>query len=174
MPWVIGIEDLADAVRLLRVLQMVRQYLFADANGKRTAPVNRAYYQRVDVIEDRRVGVRDLVLRFLAPQIEDARQLIEADADAAVIVIDRRQVVRQRGVDRRKIGKGPHTYFIGAERDHRRRRNAVERDHHGNVVAVLPEQVDYAQRRHSRAAVRFDKERDLLLFSQMAQQRVKR
>src|SRR5262245_19409313 len=112
MPWVIGIEDLADAIRLLRVFQMVRQYFSADANGKRTASVDRAYYQRVDVIEDGRIGVRDFVLRFLAPQVENARQLIEADADAAVIVIDRRQVVRQRGVDRRKIGEGPHAYLI--------------------------------------------------------------
>ena len=50
------------------------------------------------------------------PLIEahDSMQFILADADAVIVAIDRRKIVRQRGVHGRELSDGSHQDFVGA------------------------------------------------------------
>ncbi len=76
----------------------------------------------------------------------------------------------QRRVDGGKLRERAHENAICAKRKHGCRRLALQRRKHGQMLHILAQEIDHAQRSLSRAAVRLHKERQAVDLAEFAQQ----
>jgi hypothetical protein len=174
---VFGVQRRRNPLHHCLVINVIGQQFAAEHDGQRLCTVNRTNHQRVNILEQRLVGVLgvvSLLALLVTPQPDHPVELVQTDVHTVIVPVKWRQGVVQRGVYRREVGGRPHQDLIRTQRNHRRGRGALQRHQRHKVAAVLAQQVDEAQRHLSTAAVRLEEQVDRVLPAKPCQHVIQR
>ena len=97
---------------------------------------------------------------LLFPETKNAHDFVLADGDEIVVMIDGREIVFQRRVDGRKVGRRTHVNFICAECNHGGSGSAFEGSQQCYFVKFLAQQMDEAESSFRVATIRFEEQGD--------------